>query len=42
MAAANFDPFGARDVFQCGGEDVGIYRLSKLDPRLAGSSAAQL
>ncbi len=31
MAAANFDPFGARDVFQCGGEDVGIYRLSKLE-----------
>ena len=31
MAAATFDPFGARDVFQCGGNDIGIYRLAKLE-----------
>jgi len=28
-----FDPLGVRDTFECGGREVGIYRLSKLRQR---------
>ena len=39
MSAAQFDPFGARDIFSVGGRDLGIYRLSALENQGIGRMA---
>jgi len=38
--AASSDPFQARDIFQCGGQDIGIYRLSRLEDQGLGKISA--